>query len=46
MSCNGNCSSCSSNCDSRKEAQDMRIPCGPFSNIGKVIGVVSGRRRW
>ena len=43
MSCNGNCSSCSSNCDSRKEAQDMRIPCGPFSNIGKVIGVVSGK---
>ena len=21
----------------------MRIPCGPFSNIGKVIGVVSGK---
>ncbi len=41
--CNGNCSSCSSNCDSKKEAQDMRIPCGPFSNIGKVIGVVSGK---
>ncbi|MBQ3045189.1 MAG: Mrp/NBP35 family ATP-binding protein [Clostridia bacterium] len=41
--CSGNCSSCASNCDSRKEAQDMRIPCGPFSNIGKVIGVVSGK---
>ncbi|MBQ4604945.1 MAG: Mrp/NBP35 family ATP-binding protein [Clostridia bacterium] len=41
--CSGNCASCASNCDSRKEAQDMRIPCGPFSNIGKVIGVVSGK---
>ena len=41
--CSGNCSSCASNCDSRKEAQDMRIPCGPFSNIKKVIGVVSGK---
>ena len=41
--CSGNCSSCASNCDSRKEAQDMRIPCGPFSNVKKVIGVVSGK---
>ena len=41
--CSGNCASCASNCDSRKEAQDMRIPCGPFSNIKKVIGVVSGK---
>ncbi len=41
--CSGNCSNCASNCDSRKESQDMRIPCGPFSNIGKVIGVVSGK---
>jgi len=40
--CNGNCSSCSSNCAS-KEKQDMRIPCGPFSNVKKVIGVVSGK---
>ena len=40
--CSGNCSSCSSNCSSR-EAQDLRIPCGPFSNVGKVIGVVSGK---
>ena len=42
-SCSGNCSSCSSNCSSREEAQDMRIPCGPFSNVKKVIGVVSGK---
>ena len=41
--CSGNCASCASNCDSRKEAQDMRIPCGPFSNVKKVIGVVSGK---
>ncbi len=42
-SCSGNCANCSSNCDSKKEAQDMRIPCGPFSNVKKVIGVVSGK---
>ncbi len=41
--CSGNCANCASNCDSRKEAQDMRIPCGPFSNVKKVIGVVSGK---
>ena len=41
--CSGNCASCASNCDSRKEAQDMRIPCGPFNNVKKVIGVVSGK---
>jgi Mrp family chromosome partitioning ATPase len=41
--CSGNCSSCASNCSSKKEAQDMRIPSGPFSNVKKVIGVVSGK---
>ncbi len=40
--CNGNCSACSSKC-SEKEKQDLRIPCGPFSNVKKVIGVVSGK---
>ncbi len=40
--CSGNCSSCSSNCSS-KEKQDLRIPCGSFSNVKKVIGVVSGK---
>ena len=41
--CSGNCSSCSSasGCSSKKE--DLRIPCGPFSNVKKVIGVVSGK---
>ncbi len=40
--CSGNCSTCSSNCSS-KEKQDLRIPCGPFSSVKKVIGVVSGK---
>ena len=40
--CSGNCASCSSNCSS-KEKQDLRIPCGSFSNVKKVIGVVSGK---
>lgn len=41
--CSGNCSSCASagGCSSKKE--DLRIPCGPFSNVRKVIGVVSGK---
>ncbi len=38
--CSGNCSTCSSNCDEKK---DMRIPSGQFSSIKKVIGVVSGK---
>lgn len=38
--CTGDCSNCSSNCS---EKEDMHIPCGPFSNIKKVIGVVSGK---
>ncbi len=40
--CSGNCSECSANCSSR-EAKDLRIPSGPFSNVKKVIGVVSGK---
>ena len=42
-SCSGNCASCASagGCSSKKE--DLRIPCGPFSNVKKVIGVVSGK---
>ena len=41
--CSGNCSSCASagGCSSKKE--DLRIPGGPFSNVKKVIGVVSGK---
>ena len=43
QSCSGNCSSCSSagGCSSNKE--DLSIPSGPFSNVKKVIGVVSGK---
>lgn len=37
--CSGDCSSCSSNCDDR----DLHIPCGQFSAVKKVIGVVSGK---
>ncbi|MBQ8027297.1 MAG: Mrp/NBP35 family ATP-binding protein [Clostridia bacterium] len=43
MGCNGNCSSCSSNCESREQQQDMRLPQNEFSNVKKVIGVVSGK---
>ncbi|MBE6756830.1 MAG: Mrp/NBP35 family ATP-binding protein [Ruminococcaceae bacterium] len=38
-SCSGNCSTCSSSC----EKKDLHIPANPMSNIGKVIGVVSGK---
>ncbi|MCR4926262.1 MAG: Mrp/NBP35 family ATP-binding protein [Clostridiales bacterium] len=38
--CTGNCSSCSSNCS---EKQDLHIPQNQYSNIKKVIGVVSGK---
>ena len=39
--CNGNCSSCSANCDSKK--QDLHIPGNSMSDVKKVIGVVSGK---
>ena len=37
--CSGDCSNCASKC----EKQDLRIPQGPFSNVKKVIAVVSGK---
>ncbi len=37
--CSGNCSTCSSKC----EKEDLRIPQGNFSNVKKVIAVVSGK---
>lgn len=42
MSCSGNCNSCSTTCasDSRKS---MLEPQNQFSNVKKVIGVVSGK---
>ncbi len=39
-SCNHDCSNCSSKCS---ESKDLRVPCGQFSNVKKVIGVVSGK---
>jgi Mrp family chromosome partitioning ATPase len=42
--CNNNCSSCSSNCDQRKEAKtDFSVQPHELSSIKKVIGVVSGK---
>ena len=43
MACNSNCSSCSSNCDSKEKKQDMRLAQNEYSNVKKVIGVVSGK---
>ena len=40
--CSGNCSSCSENCSSR-EQQDLHIPQNEYSNVGKVIAVISGK---
>lgn len=37
--CSHDCSSCSSDCESR----DLHIPMNEYSNIKKVIGVVSGK---
>ena len=39
--CSGDCSHCSERCS--EEKQDLRIPQGPFSDISKVIAVVSGK---
>ena len=41
-SCNGNCSSCSSDCGERK-AESLLAQPNPLSNIKKVIAVVSGK---
>lgn len=42
--CNHDCSSCSSNCADRKpNPQDFLKPMNKYSNIKKVIGVVSGK---
>lgn len=37
--CSGNCSSCSSKC----EKEDLHLPLNQYSNVKKVIGVVSGK---
>ncbi len=41
--CNHDCSSCSSSCNERKEPQSFLEKPNQLSNIGKVIGVVSGK---
>lgn len=38
-SCSGKCADCSSECKDR----DMHIPSGEFSEIKKVVGIVSGK---
>ena len=39
--CSHDCSSCESNCAQKKES--LKEPCNKYSNIKKVIGVVSGK---
>ncbi len=41
MGCSGDCSSCSSKCS--EEKKDLHIACNEYSNVKKVIGVVSGK---
>ena len=41
--CSHDCSSCSSNCGERKEPQSFLEQPNKLSNIGKVIGIVSGK---
>ena len=41
MGCSGNCSDCSSSCNSGE--QDMHIACNEYSSVKKVIGIVSGK---
>lgn len=42
MSCNHDCSSCSSDCKDR-EVQDLHEKLNKYSSVKKVIGVVSGK---
>lgn len=41
--CNSNCSSCSQNCESRKEASDFLEHLNEKSSVKRVIGIVSGK---
>ncbi|MBD5083253.1 MAG: Mrp/NBP35 family ATP-binding protein [Clostridiales bacterium] len=41
--CNHNCSTCSQNCGDREKPQSLLKPMNKYSNIKKVIGVVSGK---
>jgi len=43
-SCSGNCSSCGSSCGSRKpDKSEFLEPMNEYSNVKRVIGVVSGK---
>lgn len=43
-SCSGNCSGCGSSCGSRKpDKSDFLEPMNEYSNVKRVIGVVSGK---
>lgn len=43
-SCSGNCSSCGSDCSSRKPDKSQFLePMNQYSNVKRVIGVVSGK---
>ena len=41
--CTHNCSTCGSDCASRKEPQSLLAPANKLSNVKKVIGIVSGK---
>ncbi len=41
--CTHDCSTCGSDCSSRTEPQSLLEKPNKMSNIGKVIGVVSGK---
>lgn len=44
MSCSGNCGSCSSDCADRKPSkEDFLVPANKFTNVKRMIGVVSGK---
>lgn len=42
-SCSGNCSSCASAGNCSDKPQDMHLPQNEYSNVRRVIGVVSGK---
>ena len=41
--CTHDCSTCSQNCSDREKPQSFLKPMNKYSNIKKVIGVVSGK---
>ena len=41
--CTHNCSTCSANCSSRQQPEDLHEPQNAASNVRRVIGVVSGK---